>query len=252
MHEDVKKENRRALPKFGLLILVSGVFGGALGFGAGVVGAAGLPERLTAWMNEFWRLVTPWAIPASSLVLLGMCWYHYRCATRAFAAWDGEDEETIDAAEQTLNWALLWSALALVLDFFFMGAGILYHRGGLTGLAVTGWFILSAALITVMQQKVVDLTKRMNPEKRGSVYDVKFQKKWLDSCDEAEQRQIGQASYAAFQVTGKVCIALWVALVVLNFIFDFGLMPLFVLTVIWGVLQISYTLACIRLGAKKK
>lgn len=252
MNEHVKKENRRALPKFFLVLLVSAVFGGVVGFGAGVAGAAGLPEKLTAWMNDFWYLVTPWAIPATSAVLLGSAGYQYRRAKRAFAAWDGEDEETIDTAEQTLSWALLWTSLALVLDFFFLAAGNLYFQGSMHGLAGVGWFVLSAALIMVMQQKVVDLTKRMNPEKHGSVYDMKFQKHWMDSCDEAEQKQIGQAAYKAFQVTTTVCVSLWLALVVLNFTFDFGLMPVFVLTVIWGTLQVSYALECIRLSAKKK
>lgn len=57
-----------------------------------------------------------------------------------------------------------------------------------------GVFLLSCACVIFAQQKAVDLERRMNPEKHGSVYDAKFQKKWLDSCDESERRQIGEAS----------------------------------------------------------
>ena len=39
---------------------------------------------------------------------------------------------------------------------------------------------------TLLQQRSVDLTKRLYPEKTASVYDTHFRKKWLDSCDEAE------------------------------------------------------------------
>ena len=40
---------------------------------------------------------------------------------------------------------------------------------------------------------------------------MKFQKTWMDSCDEAERAQIGQACYRAYMVGTKVCIFLWVA-----------------------------------------
>ena len=50
-------------------------------------------------------------------------------------------------------------------------------------------FILTGS--TIFQQKLVDTTKRLNPEKHGSVYDTKFHEKWLASCDEAERAVIG-------------------------------------------------------------
>lgn len=247
MRKQGTSDNRKALPKFFLMILLSGVGGAALGFGTGLAGAAGLPERAAAALDGFWRAVTPWAIPAVTLVLVGAAALQYRAARRAFAAWDGEDEETIDGAEQKLNWALLWTSLTLVADYLLMAAGMVYHPRSMTALAVVGWFLLSMAAATVAQQKIVDLTKRMNPEKRGSVYDLKFHKAWLDSCDEAEQRQIGRASYKAVQTTSVACVVLWALLVVGNFVFDFGLMPVFAVTLLWGVMQTAYILECIRL-----
>lgn len=91
----------------------------------------------------------------------------------------------------------------------------------------------------------------MNPEKRGSVYDAKFQKKWFESCDESERRQIGQACYRAYMVTGRVCMGLWLVLVVLTMVFEMSLLPVFILLLIWGVMQVTYTLECIRLGKGK-
>ena len=111
-------------------------------------------------------------------------------------------------------------------------------------------FFAGVGVATVLQQKVVDLTKKINPEKRGSVYDMKFQKKWLDSCDESEQRQIGQACYKAYQAVTKVSLWLWVALMVLHFAFDTGLLPAVPVLIIFGVLQITYTLETIRLSRK--
>ena len=105
-------------------------------------------------------------------------------------------------------------------------------------------------LVVFAQQKTIDLERKMNPEKHGSVYDAKFQKKWLDSCDESERRQIGEASRRAYMVTTRLCLGLWLALVILSMLFDMSLLPVFVLLLVWGTMQVTYTLECIRLGKR--
>ena len=97
----------------------------------------------------------------------------------------------------------------------------------------------------------MDLERRINPEKRGSVYDMKFQKTWMDSCDEAERAQIGQACYRAYMVGTKACVFLWVVLLILNFVFGFGLLPIAAVLVVWGVMQTVYALECIRLSKRR-
>ena len=113
-------------------------------------------------------------------------------------------------------------------------------------------FVVSVFLLIFAQQKLVDLARKMNPEKQGSVYDTKFRKKWLESCDEAEQKQIGQAAYKAYNVVSTACPILWAALLMLSFAFNFSpLMPTFIVCFIWLLLQVSYCLEAIRLGRRK-
>ena len=231
MSDNVRRDNRRALPKYLLTILLFGLLGGVLGFFTGVAGAAGVAETVRQALDRVLAVCAPWGIVGSAVVLLGAGWYLYAAAKRRFAAWDGEDEDAMDAAEQQLSWALLLTGLVIILDFFFFAASIIYGR-----------FLL--------QQKIVDLERRINPEKRGSVYDMKFQKTWMDSCDEAERAQIGQACYRAYMVGTKVCIFLWVALLILNFVFDFGLLPIAAVLAVWGAMQTVYALECIRLSKR--
>ena len=121
--------------------------------------------------------------------------------------------------------------------------------GGIVGFLA---FIVSIFLLVFAQQKIVDLTRKMNPEKQGSIYDTKFRKKWFESCDEAEQKQIGQAAYKAYNVVSTACPILWAALLMLSYAFHFELlMPTFVVCFIWLLLQVSYCLECIRLGKRK-
>ena len=92
----------------------------------------------------------------------------------------------------------------------------------------------------------------MAPEKQGSVYDLRFKKKWLESCDEAEQRQIGQAAYKAFNVVNGACGLLWVLLILLSYAFHFSVqLPVFLVCLLWLLLSVTYTLECIRLGRRK-
>mgnify|MGYP002510826585 CR=1 FL=1 len=254
MREKQTSENRKALPKFALTMAGSLLLGGVLGFVIGLTRVFGPgAEALTRGLNAALAAATPWGIPATSVLTLGACFFLYRAAAKKFAAWDGGDEdETSESVELTLSWVLLLSAVQLLLNLFFLAAFCVYYLDGeMDALALVGVFLLSCGFVIFAQQKTVDLERRMNPEKHGSVYDAKFQKKWLDSCDESERRQIGEASYRAYMVTGRLCLGLWLVLVILSMIFKISLLPVFVLLLVWGTMQVTYTLACIRLSKGK-
>ncbi len=244
-----KSENRKALPKFFLTMLGSLLAGGFLGFLVGFSRILG-PDtgEIGRWLDGTLRAATPWGIPVTSALTMGACFLLYRSAAKKFAAWGGGDEDDVSqSVEVLLSWALLLSAVQLLLSLFFMTAiGTYQPEKGV--LAMVGVFLLSCACVIFAQQKAVDLERRMNPEKHGSVYDTKFQKKWLDSCDESERLQIGEASYRAYMVTTRVCLGLWMVLTVLGMVFEIGMLPVTVLLLVWGLMQVTYTLECIRLS----
>ena len=247
----VKKDNRKALPKYLLILFVAAIFGGVLGFAAGWVGHDNISEVIATAVADGLTAAAPWALLVTSVVSLAVILWLYRGAKALFTGWDGEDDATMDRADEKLNWALLLTAAQLVLDMFFFtaaesGASPL---GGIMGVL---FFLVSVFTLVFAQQKIVDLTRRMNPEKKGSVYDMNFRKKWIESCDEAERKQIGQAAYKAYTVVSTVCPILWVALLMLSYAFHIELlMPTFVVCFIWLLLQVSYCLECIRLGKRK-
>ena len=245
MHE--KSENRKALPKFLLVLLVSGLGGGIIGFIVGISNVFGLDTAsVAAGVNELLRAVTPWAIPVSAIVTLGGSLLLYRSAARQYSAWNGGDEDA--AAKRVdfcLNWVLLLGMVQLLVSLFFFAAASYYELSGI--LYYLAVFLVSMALVIFSQQKVVDLIRRMNPEKQGSIYDMKFQKKWLETCDEEERQQIGQAAFHAYSLTSRVCLWLWVLLVILNLVFEIGMMPVCMVLVVMAVMQVSYMLECIRM-----
>lgn len=251
MKSKEKSDNRRALPKYILVLFIAAFFGALAGFAAGIVGAGNLSESIKTAVNTALTAAAPWGIPVTSVVFLGLGWWFYTKARRLYSTWDGEAEEPVDTAEETLSWALLMSAIALLWDFFFLSALVVCGAGSLLEqLGGVALFLVSVVVIVVHQQKVVDLTRRINPEKQGSIYDLKFQKKWIDSCDESEKRQIGQACYKAYRAATNTCLWLWVVLLVVHYAFDTGLLPIAAVLVVFGVLQVVYTLECIRLSRK--
>ena len=247
----VKKDNRKALPKYLLILLAAAIFGGFMGFAAGWVGHDNISEVIAAAVSNGLTAAAPWALLVTSVVSLGLILWLYRSAKALFTGWDGEDDDTMDRADEKLNWALLLTASQYVLDMFFFAVA---ESGGspLGGILGVLFFIVSAFTLVFAQQKIVDLTRKMNPEKQGSVYDTKFKKKWFENCDEAEQKQIGQAAYKAFNVVSTACPILWAALLLLSYAFNFDLlMPVFVVCLLWLLLQVSYCLECIRLAKRK-
>ena len=169
----VKKDNRKAFPKYLLILFVSAIFGGVLGFAAGWIGHDNLSEVIATAVADGLTAAAPWALLATSVVSLGLILWLYRSAKALFTDWDGEDDDTMDRADEKLNWALLLTASQFVLDMFFFAVAQSGHN--MTALWSVLFFIVSAFALVFAQQKVVDLTRRMNPEKKGSVYDVKIE-----------------------------------------------------------------------------
>lgn len=248
-HNTIKKDNRRALPRYLLTMLLAAIGGGFLGFAAAWLGHDSLSEVIVDAVIHGVTAAAPWAMLGTTLVSLAVILWLYRGAKGLFESWDGEEETVMDRAEEKLSWGLLVISVQMVLDLFFFPAGTIGQ--GLGALWSVLLFVVSLLALVLAQQKIVDLTRKMNPEKQGSVYDPKFQKKWFESCDEAEQKQIGQAAYKAFRAVTGACGLLWLVLILLSYAFQINiLLPVFLVCALWMVLSVSYTLECIRLGKR--
>ena len=246
-----KSENQKAFPRFLGILVVASLIGGVLGGLSGVAGY--FWEDHTAFGAAFAHLLgaaSPWAMAACAAVLLGLGLYQYRKSDTAFHGWDGEDEDVMQRAEERLSWALLLDSLTVIASFFFFNAGIVYLPQEVASamIPLLAIFLVVIVLSILLQQKTVDLTKEINPEKRGNVYDMKFQERWWESCDEAERRQIGQASYKAYTTLNKFCPYCWGVLFLGNMIFHYGILPSTVVLLVWAVLTVSYTREAIRLS----
>ena len=67
---------------------------------------------------------------------------------------------------------------------------------------------------------------------------MKFQKKWIDDCDEAEKIMIGKCAFKAYSATNAVCAALSIVLTLCALVFGIGFLPSLAVCLIW-VINIS-------------
>lgn len=245
-NDEIKNANRKALPKFLLVAVVCAIIGGVIGYYSGHGAAKGGLDQLVGMMKEagafFGTHIAPWLMLALAVIVPVVCIPIYRRAKKLVAAWDGEDEDISDTIDRKLS-AVIWlTSAALILSYFLIAAS---YSGGLAIFddkeKALVFFIGIASFFAIMieailfQQKCVDTTKQMNPEKKASVYDMRFQKKWLEDCDEAEKLMIGKCAFKAYSATNAVCTVLAIVLAVCALVFDIGFLPSLTVCLVWIV-----------------
>lgn len=201
----------------------------------------------------FGTYIAPWLMLATAVIVPMICVPIYKSAKRLLSSWDGENEETSDTIDNKLSIVIWITSAALILSYFLIAAS---YSGGFSTfenqnsmvsfvVGIVGFFAILIEAV-IIQQKCVDAAKKTNPEKTASVYDTKFQKKWMDSCDEAEKIMIGKCAFKAYSATNTVCSALAIVLAVCALVFEIGFLPSLVVCIIWIVNQSVYCKEALR------
>ncbi len=249
MNDELKKAkeaNKKALPIFFVIIVAAGLIGGFSGYLMADYAMEDYSEVLRNASMYFSRLIAP-VLMVSLLVIVPICSFIYiRSAKNLLTEWDGENEEISDAVDRKLSIALWIAGSAMIAAFFLFaafcsaGLALLEQNEGLRWVVTLIAFVGVIVEVVVIQQKSVDLTKVLYPEKTASVYDVKFQDKWLESCDEAEKIMIGKCALKAFNAVNLVCMILVILLSIGALVFHIGFLPALAVCIIWFVCQSVY------------
>lgn len=241
-NNEIKKANRKALPKFMLIMVISLLVGGLGGFCSAKYGLNSLSDGMKSAGAFFSAYIAPWLILAVAVILPVVCIPIYRSAKKLLSSWDGENEEISDTIDKKLSIVIWVTSAALILSYFLISAS--YAEGFATFekensiipffVGIAGFFAIMIEAV-IIQQKCVDSAKKTNPEKTASVYDTKFHKKWMDSCDEAEKIMIGKCAFKAYAATNTVCTVLAIVLAICALIFGIGFLPSLAVCLIWIV-----------------
>ena len=249
--ETIKTEDRKSYGKFIILLVIGGTIGFIAGFLMSYIEDLMTQEKLS-FPELFTMVQNSLVIPFRYITMIvgavfwGISEFFYRKARTIWKNSKDQDED-YDRTDDALNASMSFANVMTIANFICFGIAS-YHlpgNGEIVSFALSiAFFMLYVYGAFHMQHVVVNMTKEMNPEKKGSLYDKKFKKQWYESCDEAERRQIGIASYHTVQVTGVACMLFMIVFMMLGMVIEVGILPMLVPGIIWLVQVITYQISC--------
>lgn len=265
--EENKEQNKKALGKFILIMIASLIFGGVIGFfGCVAIGqydVVAVSEKIGIFLTVCIGSGMP--VVMTVLVLVTIV-YGTVVVNKIKKEWtraqDFEDESFdtwYEKADSKLENALELVSYTTIINYFGFSASFysfLYYEEQMR-FAWIFFLALIVLIITIissimLQSRIVDMVKVINPEKSGSVYDMKFQDKWVDSCDEFEQLMTYKACYKVYKVLNFVCTMLWMVFTILALVIKLSLWPVTIISFIWMLMTVTYMIECKKLSKGKR
>lgn len=236
-----KQSNKATFKFFGIMVLSA--IGGGLASMVVIRGADGLSNMLLA-LSAMLQKNSPIFLAANlTLVVASFCFYQKgkRFALSAV----GDNEAAYEKADSSYGTALNLASVSFILGMIFYGfsastLAFSERKDFPNMVAATLLFITTFTLGTVMQTIIIKATKELYPEKRGNVLDMKFQKDWLNSCDEAEKKLIGESAYKSYTIIMSSLPCIFVVCMLLGFVVNLGITPYIIIGVVWLIASQSY------------
>lgn len=253
-----KKEDKKHLIKFVLVMLGCLVLGFISGFTMSFFEDINVTQFISESAVEIIMTVSIYGPIVLAVVGFVVFVIAFGKAKKLYSTWDGEDDEVYRRIEGLLNIALSPTIVAQILVLVFLAIGLvkldmLINEEMVITLVVFGvGIVLSCVFMIIGQVKVVNFEKVLNPEKKGSALDLKFQEKWISSFDEAELSITYRATFVSYKTVNTTCGILWFVCFIGMMTFNLGIAPMCIIGVIWLVSQMSYVIACMKFENQKK
>ncbi|MBE6149153.1 MAG: DUF3169 family protein [Firmicutes bacterium] len=102
-------------------------------------------------------------------------------------------------------------------------------------------------IASISQSKIVNIVKKMDPLKKGNVYDKNFSKEWLDSCDEMEKQLMYEVGFKTYGFMNILLISLLVILIILGMFIKVGIFSIILVGLLAFIQTMVYTYYSIKL-----
>ncbi|WP_042274525.1 DUF3169 family protein [[Clostridium] dakarense] len=273
---EIEKEDKKAFKSIVISILLYAIGGFFLGimavklikiFGGDFLGTiAGnlkqiLGENVSSLLIDILDTITPFASLILSILVIIVSKVIYTNSRKGYDLWKqaNEDDNSIDKIEENLSYLILLISVNMILGLFFFGIGIMLQpfyniNGELSNIQFNCFiigFILCFISSILIQIKITNLTEEINPLLKGSVYDRDSAKKWVDRYDESIKLNIFKSAYKAYRYVSRTCLILWIFCFLGYYLWDFGIMPMIIVIIIWLVQIISYCMESIKYSKVK-
>jgi len=260
--EEIKKEDSKNLAAFIIVLIIAGIAGGLIG-AMMMIGK----DRVRIWLDTVANDTLMFCTVSGGLFLVASVVLSIIIASNYVAAkklW--EDKEHLDdnweKIEKNISRVLVVSTATYVILYALYGCTAYNLAGNInesfqTASGMPGIYAYVLAAVTVQmfvciffnlsfQKKAVNLEKLLNPEKKGSVYDFRFAKKWYESLDEAERLKVGIASYRAYSIVNRTCLVMMIVTILLGMIVKITVLPVFIIATLWLIQILSFGLESLK------
>lgn len=253
--DEIKKEDKKAFRGFIVILSLCVIIGAICGAMSATLGEV-FGDNLSNFFISILSNISPYASIILSVVVMIVSQIIYTKSRKEYEVWKQreEDDDTIDKIEKNISYLILMVAVNMILGYFFFGAGsnLRIFNNSNEVFDITKVLLLFIGIIfctsssILIQNKLVNFEKEINPLLKGSIYDSRFTKKWVDSCDESIKLSIYKSAYKSYSSTSATCSILWLFCIVGSDLWNFGIMPLVMVTIIWLVSTISYCIEAIK------
>lgn len=165
------------------------------------------------------------------------------------------DELFYEKTERASDFGLTFSSILLIFAFVFFGTGLnllFMEKNQAFVFPLIALLLVATVISTAGTVLFVNLEKKINPEKRGNIFDGNFHKDWLKTSDEAEKFILYKASYQSFKIMQIIYVIVMLILLFAGIATPIGAFPFIIIGVLWGL---HTTLCCtfsMKLAKKTK
>lgn len=158
--------------------------------------------------------------------------------------------------ETNVDYATVFTGISLVL--MFLAGGIFFYFEKFVEefniLKIIFILIFSTVcfLTSYLQYVIVNVIKKMNPEKKGNPLETNFAKDWYSSCDEIQKQIIGEVCYKTYLLTNSIFIFAFLVLIILNTVINIEISAILTLGAVNLINNIIYGVYCIKIEHKKE
>lgn len=148
---------------------------------------------------------------------------------------NNDDEEHLEKTEKNLDISVIFctiSVLAIFLATGLLSYGFDFQKVTITETVFTFIFVTICLSTSYIQYKIINIKKRINPEKRGNPLKLSFNKEWYNSCDEAQKRMVGEIAYKTYSITSTIFMFMFVAIIIVVRYVDIGIFSVILIALI--------------------
>lgn len=226
-----------------LWMALGGVVGACLGFGLTWSTKRAEGEGLAKLANAFigstlWMQILVW------LVLMGLSFILLRRVKKWTPGYEDEEDSTEKKIGVAQNQIVLLTSINMALQFMLFGVGLDERNPYI--MASVAFFIVGAASSSFIEIAMIKQAKALDPLKKGDPADLRFTKRWEESCDEAEKLMMYRCGFHTLQLMKTVMLVAVAVALICKTQWGTGNLPIVLTATLWMIQNISYCLFCFK------